>query len=307
MAQFLLKRIGLAIPTLLVVTFLVFMAVHLAPSDPVENKLGEKATAEQRAAMRKHYGLDQPLMVQFVRYVGGLLHGDFGESFKLEKPVSELIAVKFPVTAQLAITALLFSMAVGLPAGAAAAYFHNSWFDRTMMAFVVTLVSVPSIVLGPLLILGIAVKLRWLPTSGWESPAYVILPTIALGSRSAAIVARFMRSSLLDTLRQDYIRTAIAKGLSRPMAVWRHGIKNALLPVLTILGTNFGALLTGSFVVETLFHVPGIGDISIESIRYRDYPVVQGMALLVAVIYVLVNLGVDVLYGAVDPRIRARS
>lgn len=307
MAQFLLRRIGLAIPTLLVVAFLVFMAVHMAPSDPVENKLGEKATAEQRATMRHHYGLDQPLAVQFVHYIGGLLHGDFGESFKLEKPVSELIAVKFPVTAQLAITALLFSMALGIPAGSIAAYFHNSWFDRSMMAAVVALVSVPSIVLGPLLILGIAVKLRWLPTSGWESPAYTILPTIALGSRSAAIVARFMRSSLLDTLRQDYIRTAIAKGLSRPQAVWRHGIKNALLPVLTILGTNFGALLTGSFVVETLFHVPGIGDISIESIRYRDYPVVQGMALLVAVIYVLVNLGVDVLYGFIDPRVRARS
>jgi len=307
MAQFILRRIGLAIPTLLVVTFLVFIAAHMAPSDPVENKLGEKATAEQRAQMRHHYGLDQPLLVQFVRYVGGILHGDFGESFKLEKPVSELIAVKFPITAQLAITALLFSMVVGLPAGAAAAYFHNSWFDRSMMAFVVALVSVPSIVLGPLLILGIAVKLRLLPTSGWDSPAYTILPTIALGSRSAALVARFMRSSLLDVLRQDYIRTAIAKGLSRPMAVWKHGIKNALLPVLTILGTNFGALLTGSFVVETLFHVPGIGDISIESIRYRDYPVIQGMALLVAIIYVLVNLGVDLLYGAVDPRIRARS
>jgi ABC-type dipeptide/oligopeptide/nickel transport system permease component len=330
MAQFLLRRIGLAIPTLLVVTFLVFMAVHLAPSDPVENKLGEKASAEQRAAMRHHYGLDLPLPVQFVRYVGGLLHGDFGESFKLEKPVSELIAVKFPVTGQLALTALLFSMAVGLPAGALAAYFHNSWFDRSMMAIVVTMVSVPSSVLGPLLILGIAVKLRWLPTTGWvnlvdvffpQRPlphgyrgwmlidfcAHAILPTIALGSRSAAIVARFMRSSLLDTLRQDYIRTAIAKGLSRPQAVWRHGIKNALLPVLTILGTNFGALLTGSFVVETLFHVPGIGDISIESIRYRDYPVVEGMALLVAAVYIFVNLGVDVLYGAVDPRIRARS
>ncbi|HLJ57968.1 MAG TPA: ABC transporter permease [Chthonomonadaceae bacterium] len=307
MGQFLLKRIGLAVPTLLVVVFLVFMAVHLAPSDPVENKLGEKATAEQRTAMRHHYGLDQPLPLQFVRYVGGLLHGDFGESYKLEQPVSTLIAVKFPVTAQLAIAALLFSIAVGLPAGAVAAYFHNSWFDRAVMALVVAMVSIPSIVLGPLLILGVAVKLGWLPTSGWESPKYMVLPMIALGSRSAAIVARFMRSSLLDTLRQDYIRTAIAKGLSRPMAVWRHGIKNALLPVLTVLGTNFGALLTGSFVVETLFHVPGIGDISIESIQWRDYPVVQGMALLVAIVYVFVNLGVDVLYGAIDPRVRARG
>jgi ABC-type dipeptide/oligopeptide/nickel transport system permease component len=330
MAQYLLRRIGLAIPTLLVVALLVFVAVHLSPSDPVENKLGEKATAEQRATMRHQYGLDQPIGIQFLRYIGGILHGDFGQSFKLEKPVSELIAVKFPVTAQLALTALLFSIAVGIPAGAIAAYFHNSWFDRSMMAFVVALVSVPSIVLGPLLILGIAVKLRWLPTTGWVNLldiffpqraltadaraqlvvgffSHAILPTIALGSRSAAVVARFMRSSLLDTLRQDYIRTAIAKGLSRPQAVLKHGIKNALLPVLTILGTNFGALLTGSFVVETLFHVPGIGDISIESIRYRDYPVVQGMALLVAIVYVLVNLGVDLLYGVVDPRVRARS
>lgn len=307
MAQFLLRRMALAIPTLLVVSFLVFLAAHLAPSDPVENKLGEKATAEQRARLRHALGLDRPLLLQYVSYLGGVLHGDFGQSLKTEKPVSELVAVKFPVTAELAITALLFSMAVGMPAGAIAAYFHNSWFDRLLMVMVVAMVSVPSIVLGPLLILAVAVKMRLLPTSGWDSPAHIILPTIALGSRSAALVARFMRASLLETLRQDYIRTAIAKGLSRAGAVWKHGIKNAMLPVLTVLGTSFGALLTGSFVVETLFHVPGIGDISIESIRYRDYAVIQGMAILVATVYVLVNLGVDLLYGVIDPRVRARS
>jgi len=307
MAEFILKRIGLAIPTLLVVTFLVFIAARLAPSDPVVNKLGEKATTEDRIRLRHQYGLDQPPMIQFVHYIGGVLHGDFGLSYSLDVPVARLIVVKFPVTAQLAITALLFSMAVGLPSGALAAYLHNSWFDRVLMAIVVALVSVPSIVLGPLLILGIAVKLGLLPTSGWASPKYTILPTIALGARSAALVARFMRSSLLDVLRQDYIRTAIAKGLSRPQAVWQHGIKNALLPVLTILGTNFGALLTGSFVVERMFHVPGIGDISIESIFSRDYPVIQGVTLLVAIIFVAVNLGVDVLYGVIDPRVRART
>jgi len=307
MAEFILKRIGLAIPTLLVVTFPVFIAARLAPSDPVVNKLGEKATTEDRIRLRHQYGLDQPPLIQFVHYIGGVLHGDFGLSYSLDVPVARLIVVKFPVTAQLAITALLFSMAVGLPSGALAAYLHNSWFDRVLMAIVVALVSVPSIVLGPLLILGIAVKLGLLPTSGWASPKYTILPTIALGARSAALVARFMRSSLLDVLRQDYIRTAIAKGLSRPQAVWQHGIKNALLPVLTILGTNFGALLTGSFVVERMFHVPGIGDISIESIFNRDYPVIQGVTLLVAIIFVAVNLGVDVLYGVIDPRVRART
>src|SRR5258706_7387478 len=175
------------------------------------------------------------------------------------------------------------------------------------MAFVVRLVFIPSIVLGPLLILVVAVQWRLLPTSGWVTPWHAILPTIALGSRSAALVARFMRSSLLDTQRQDYIRTALAKGMSRPLAIWKHGIKNALLPVLTVLGTNFGTLLTGSFVVETIFHVPGIGDISVSSINDRDYPVIQGMAMLVAIVYIGVNLGVDVLYGVVDPRVRDKA
>lgn len=323
MLTFILKRIGLAIPTLLVVSFLVFIAARLTPSDPVIDKLGEKSTEAQRAQMRHQYGLDRPPAVQYLSYIGGIaLHGDFGESFKLDRPVSELIATKFPVTAQLAILALLFAMIVGLPIGALAAYYHNTWFDRAVMAFVVALVSIPSIVLGPLLILMVAVQWRLLPTSGWvpldaqalqhpdrllEFFKHAALPTIALGSRSAALVARFMRSSLLDTQRQDYIRTAIAKGMSRPLAIWKHGIKNALLPVLTILGTNFGTLLTGSFVVETIFHVPGIGDISVSSINDRDYPVIQGMALLVAIIYIGVNLGVDVLYGFVDPRVRDRT
>ena len=303
---FILKRIGLAIPTLLIVSLLVFTAAHLAPSDPVETRLGEKATAEQRVKMRHDYGLDLPIPVQYVRYLGGVLHGDFGLSFSQDGvPVSKLIAEEFPVTAQLAVTALIFSCLIGLPIGAIAAYYHNSWFDRLTMAFVVALVSVPSIVLGPLLVLVIAVNLKWLPVSGWESPAHTILPTIALGSRSAALFARFMRASLLDTLRQDYIRTAVAKGLSRPMAVLKHGIKNAFLPVLTVLGTNFGTLLTGSFVVETLFQVPGIGFSSIQSITGRDYPVIQGIALLVALIYLSVNLLVDVLYGVFDPRVRA--
>jgi peptide/nickel transport system permease protein len=309
MLTFVLKRFALAIPTLLLVSFIVFMAARLAPSDPIAIKLGEKATPEDVARLRHLYGLDKPLLVQYADYIGGIVaHGDFGKSFaRGEQPISEMIATDFPVTRDLAIAALLFAMVVGLPVGALSALYHNSWFDRIAMAIVVAMTSVPSIVLGPLLILLFAVRLGWLPVSGWESPVYMILPTVTLGSRSAALMARFMRASLLDVLRQDYLRTALAKGLSRGRVVWRHALKNAFLPVLTVLGTSFGALLTGSFVVETLFQVPGIGYESINSITKRDYPVIQGMTLLVAAIYILVNLGVDVLYGLIDPRVRSEE
>lgn len=309
MLTFILKRVGLAIPTLIAVSFLVFIVARLAPSGPVEIILGEKATPENVARLKHEYGLDKPLLVQYVDYVVGIVtRGDFGKSFaRGQQPVSEMIARDFPVTAQLAIQALLFSLLVGLPVGAIAAIKHNSWFDRAAMAVVVAMVSVPSIVLGPILALFFAVRLGWLPVSGWDAPIYTLLPTVTLGSRSAALLARFMRASLLDVLRQDYIRTAVAKGLSRSRAVWRHALKNAFLPVLTVLGTNFGALLTGSFVVETLFQVPGIGYESINSISKRDYPVIQGMALLVAVVFILVNLGVDIMYGVIDPRVRSQE
>ncbi|HEV2474125.1 MAG TPA: ABC transporter permease [Chthonomonadales bacterium] len=309
MLNLIVKRVGLAIPTLIAVSFLVFIAARLAPSSPVEIMLGEKATPQNVARLEKEYGLDRPFLVQYVSYVWNIVrYGDFGRSFSRGgQPVSDMMRQDFPVTAQMALTALLFAMVVGLPAGAFAALYHDSWSDRALMAIVVALVSVPSIVLGPLLVLVVAVRLRWLPVSGWESPEYTILPTITLGARSAALLARFMRASLLEVLSQDYIRTALAKGLSWRQAVWRHAVKNALLPVLTVIGTNFGALLTGSFVVETIFQVPGIGYESINSISKRDYPVIQGMALLVAVIYILVNLGVDLLYGVVDPRIRSQE
>ena len=309
MLTFILKRLALAIPTLFAISLIVFVIARLAPSSPVDIIAGEKATEEQKALIKHQYGLDKPIIVQYLDYISGIaLHGDFGKSFQRGgQPVTEMIKTDFPVTAQLAIQALLLSMLIGLPVGALAALYHNSWFDRAVMAGVVALVSVPSIVFGPLLVLVVAVKFRWLPTDGWDSPAYTILPTITLGSRSAAILARFMRASLLDTLKQDYLRTAIAKGLSRGQAVWRHALKNALLPVLTIIGLSFGGLLSGSFVVETIFRVPGIGFESIDSITKRDYPVIQAMTLLVAIIYILVNIGVDILYGVVDPRVRSQE
>jgi ABC-type dipeptide/oligopeptide/nickel transport system permease component len=309
MLSFIVKRLSLAIPTLLAVSFLVFIVARAAPSGPVEIMLGEKATPEAVARLKHEYGLDRPVLVQYLEYVWNIAaHGDFGRSFtRGGQPISDMIRRDFPVTADLATKALLFAMLIGLPIGVLAALKHNSWFDRIAMAGVVAMVSVPSIVLGPLLVLFVAVRLRWLPVSGWEDWRYVILPTVTLGSRSAALLARFMRSSLLDVLRQDYIRTAMAKGLSRNRAVWRHALKNAFLPVLTVIGTNLGYLLTGSFVVETIFQVPGIGHESIDSITRRDYPVIQGMALLVAIIFVFVNLAVDILYGVIDPRVRAQE
>ncbi len=310
MIIFILKRLALAVPTLLVILAVVFWAARLTPSDPVDIIAGEKASPETKANMRHQYGLDQPVGVQFARYVEGIVtHGDFGRAFKYhdKQPVAKTIVEDFPVTAQLAIQALLFAMIVGLPVGILAALYHNSGFDKAAMTVVVALVSVPSIVLGPILVLVVAVRLHWLNVSGWETPADTILPTITLGARSAALIARFMRGSLLEVLRQDYMRTAIAKGLSRGRAVWRHALKNAFLPVLTILGTNFGILLTGSFVVETIFRVPGIGYASYNSIIEHDYPVIQGITLLVAVIFLVVNLAVDVLYGVIDPRVRSQG
>jgi ABC-type dipeptide/oligopeptide/nickel transport system permease component len=323
MLIFVLKRLALAVPTLIAISFMVFFVARLAPSSPVEIMLGEKASPENVARLNHEYGLDRPVLAQYADYLWNIVaHGDFGRSFtRGQQPVSEMIRQDFPVTAQLAVAAMLFAMVIGLPVGALAALYHNSWFDRTAMAVVVALVSVPSIVLGPLLVLLFALRLGWLPVSGWEvlaveagrahfqivSPAYLLLPTVTLGARSAALLARFMRASLLEVLRQDYLRTALAKGLSRWQAVRRHALKNAFLPVLTVLGTNFGVLLTGSFVVETIFQVPGIGYESIASISRRDYPVIQGMALLVAAIFLVVNLGVDILYGVVDPRVRQQE
>lgn len=286
-----------------------FIVAHLAPSSPVDIIAGEKATLEEKARLAHQYGLDRPLYIQYGSYVWNIVaHGDFGRSFsRSQQPVTEMIRSDFPVTAQLALQAIIFAMVIGLPIGVFAALYHNSWFDRMAMAGVVAMVSVPSIVLGPLLVLFFAVHNRWLPVSGWDSPKYTILPTIALGARTAAIMARFMRSSLLDVLKQDYMRTAIAKGLSRSRAVWKHALKNASLPVLTVIGNSFGALLTGSFVVETIFQVPGIGYVSIDSITKRDYAVIQGMALLVALLFTLVNLSVDILYGVIDPRVRSQE
>jgi len=299
------KRLLLAVPTLFAVSVITFFLGFLAPGSPVDLLMGQHGDPEVRRRLEREYGLDLPPLQQYGRFLWNALHGDLGRSFaNRERPVSQLIAEQFPTTALLACLAIVTAVLLGLPAGMLAALHQNRWPDRLVMGGVLLFVSTPPFVLAPLLMLAFALRLEWLPASGWEGPAYWVLPTLVLAARPAALMARLMRSSLLEVLRQDYIRTAYAKGLSTAQVLRRHAFKNAFLPVLTVLGNSFGYLLTGSFVVETVFGIPGIGYESIHCILARDYPVIQAVALLVATLFLTVNLIVDILYAVVDPRVR---
>lgn len=300
------NRLLLAIPTLLLVSFVTFFLGYLAPGSPIDILLGQHTDKERVKQLEHEYGLDRPPLVQYGSFVWGVVtRGDLGKSFHNNgKPVTEMIVERFPVTAHLACMALVVALLFGLPAGAFAALKHNGMVDRSTMGLVLTTVSLPPFVMASLLMLVFSLWLNWLPSAGWYGVEYYILPVAVLAARPAALLARFMRSSMLEVVRQDYVRTAYAKGLSPGKVLTKHVLKNAFLPVLTVLGNTFGFLLTGSFVVETIFTVPGIGYESIESILRRDYPVIQGVALLVAAIFILVNLVVDILYGVIDPRVR---
>ncbi len=305
MAPYVLKRLALAVPTLLAVSFVTFFLGYLAPGSPIDLLVGQHADPAIRRRLEHEYGLDRPAMVQYADFLWGAVRGDLGHSFANGgRSVTDLIAQQFPTTAFLALLAICTAALLGLPAGVLAALQHNRLPDRAVMTQVLVLVSLPPFVLAPILMLCFSLWLGWLPTSGWEGPAYWVLPTVVLAARPGALLARQMRSSMLEVLRQDYIRTASAKGLTGTQVILRHALKNALLPVLTVLGNSFGYLLTGSFIVETLFSIPGIGYESVHSILARDYPVIQGVALLVASVFVAVNLLVDLLYVAVDPRVR---
>ena len=314
MLRFIATRTALAIPTLLAISFLVFFAAYLSPADPVDILLGQRAAPEAKARTRHEWGLDRPPLVRYGDYVWGIVsRGDFGRSYMTREPITEIIKRGFPNTALLASLALGISLFVGVPLGIASAVYANRWPDRFLMSTALAGVAVPSFVLGPVLVLLLAVQMQWLPvvgfslTTGRVAPEYFILPAVVLAARSTALIARLTRSTMLDVLGQDYIRTARAKGLSSGAVLFRHALKNAFPPILTVTGTTFGYLLSGSFVVETFFTIPGIGNQSIRSILDRDYPVVQGMALLLATIFVLINLIVDILYGILDPRARVAS
>jgi peptide/nickel transport system permease protein len=304
MLRYLMKRLVLLIPVLLAVSTLVFSLIHLVPGDPVDLILGEQSLPADRAAMRKALGLDRPVLEQYGAFLQGLATGDLGKSLVEKRPVMRMIRERYPATLQLAVQAMILALSISLAFGVAAAVRKGTAVDYVSMLGGLVGISTPGFLLGPLLVLLFAVKLDWLPVSGREAWASSLLPTVTLGAGMAAILTRLTRSSMLETLREDYVRTARAKGLSERGVILRHALRNALNPVVTVAGLQFGVLLAGAIVTEKIFAWPGLGSLVVQSIERRDYPVVQGCILCIAVSYVLVNLLTDVVYAKLDPRIR---
>jgi peptide/nickel transport system permease protein len=300
----LIARLGSALVVMLGVCTLVFLLIHLVPGDPVEAMLGESARPADRAALRSSLGLDRPLAHQYLGYLGGLARLDLGESFLDRRPVAQVLAERIPATLELTAAALALALALALPLGVAAARRRGSWLDSGAMGVSLLGVSIPNFWLGPLLILVFSLWLGWTPVSGREGPASLVLPAATLGTGLAAVLARMVRSSVLEVLGEDYVRTARAKGLSESAVLWGHALRNAWLPVLTLLGLQLGGLLGGAVITETVFAWPGLGSLLVEAIQGRDYPVVQGCVLLISLAYVLVNTLTDLVYAWVDPRIR---
>jgi peptide/nickel transport system permease protein len=302
--RYLVRRLLLTIPVLLGVATLVFSLIHLVPGDPAQAMLGDGASAQDIAELRKSLGLDAPLFDQYVTFLSRAITGDLGRSFRTGQPVTTMIVERVPATAELAIAAMIVAIVIAIPLGVIAAVWRGTAADYGAMTFALAGVSIPNFWLGPLLAIVFAVELGWLPVSGRGTPAHLVLPAISLGLALAAILARMTRASLLDELRELYVRAARARGASRTAAVTAHALRNSMVPLLTIVALQFGAVLTGAVITETIFAWPGIGRLLIQSIGFRDYPMVQGCILLIAVTYVSVNLITDLLYGVLDPRIR---
>jgi peptide/nickel transport system permease protein len=301
--RFLLTRLALLLPTLLGVLAVTFLLLYVAPGDPVQAMVGERADAETIARLRAELHLDDPLPVQFGRYVAGVVRGDLGTSYITHRPILRDLLQRFPATLQLAGAAMLFASITGISIGIYGAWRPGSWPDR-ISAFAAYLgVSFPVYWIGLLLILVFAVTLRWLPPSGARGPTYLILPALTLGMRSVAFLSRMTRAAMQEVLQSDFVRTARAKGLAEGRVVLRHAFRNALLPVLTVLGLDFGSYLTGSILTETIFSWPGVGRYVLTAIDKRDLPAIQGSILFLSLVFVLVNLVTDVLYAKVDPRV----
>jgi peptide/nickel transport system permease protein len=298
------SRLMTSLVTLIGVVSLVFFLIHLIPGDPVEYILGDSARPADREALRSELGLDRPLVVQYADYLSGLVRFDLGHSLHSKQPVSTLLLERLPATLELSLAAFLLAVLIAFPLGVLAATRSGTPWDSGAMMISLLGVSIPNFWLGPMLILLFSLWLGLTPVSGMEQPGSLVLPAVTLGVSLAAILARMVRSSLLEVLNEDYIRTARAKGVSEQVVVWRHALANALLPVITLLGLQFGALLAGSVITEKVFSWPGVGLLLIDAIQQRDYPVVQGAVLLIAVSYLLVNRLTDFLYRAVDPRIK---
>lgn len=311
MLSFISKRIATTLPVLFFVSVAVFSMLHFVPGDPTSILLGDYATEEAKTALRTELGLDQPLVMQYGRWLGKLLQGDLGRSFRTNQPVVEAISERLPVTIELSVLALIWALIIGIPIGILAAANRNSLIDITSTAIALLGISVPNFFLGILLILIFSLGLRWLPPGGYvpfnEAPfsnlKLMLMPSFALGTAFAGVVARMMRSSLLEVLQADYVRTARSKGLRVSRVIGKHALKNALLPVVTIIGLQAGALFGGAILTETVFSLPGLGRLVVDNIFARDFPVVQGVILIIVLFRVFSNLVTDLLYAALDPRI----
>lgn len=302
--RYLARRLLLTVPVLFGVLTLVFALIHLIPGDPVQAMLGETAAPKDVEELRHRLGLDAPLTTQYVRFIGGVARGDLGRSLRTGQAVVPSIVERLPATAELALAAVALAVAMAIPLGVIAAVRRGSWVDHAAMVAALAGVSVPGFWLGPLLALLFSVELGWLPVSGRGTWAHLVLPAVSLGAALAAVLARMTRATLLEELSQPYVQAVRAKGASPARVVVRHALRNSLIPVVTLLGLQFGAVLTGTVVTETVFAWPGIGRLLVQSIGFRDYPMVQGCILFIALTYVSVNLVTDLVYGALDPRIR---
>ncbi len=300
----LLTRAAYALPVIWLVVSVVFLLIHLVPGDPILQMLGEGAPAADVTAIRQAYGLDVPLGRQYLNYWRDVLHGNLGRSLRFNQSVTSLVLHRYPATLGLTLAALLVAILISIPAGVRSAQRRGKWDDKLLSVVSLFGLSFPNFALGPILILLFAIKIGLLPVSGSGSSAHLVLPAITMGGALAAILTRMVRTSMLEELGQDYIRTARAKGLSERTVVYRHALRNAILPVLTVLGLQFGALLAGAIVTETIFSWPGIGRLTITAIGNRDYYLVQGCILAIGLTYVLVNFVTDLLYSVANPRIR---
>lgn len=305
MTQYIIRRLAQMIPITFGILTLVFSLIHLIPGDPAIQIAGENARPQDVAQVRHALGLDQPLGRQYVNYLTNILHGDLGRSFLTNESVAVQIRQRYPATMQLAFGAMFVALLVAFPLGIISAIYRNSWIDNVARFFALIGVSMPSFWFGPLLIIAFAINHPWLPVSGRdEGLKSLILPSVTMGLALAAILTRMIRVSLAEELTQLYVTTAVAKGVSRGKAIFRHALKNALIPVITVLALQFGSLLTGAIITEQIFSWPGLGRLLIDSISKRDYPQVQASILVIAVTYILVNFASDLLYGIVDPRIK---
>lgn len=301
--RYVIRRIAALVPILLGVSIIVFLLMRLVPGDPARQALGAEATGDEVARLRHQWGLDQPLPVQYVLWLDRAIHGDFGRSTISRVPVVDEIEARFPATLELAIASMVVSIVLGLAFGVLAAVKRDTFLDRLSMVLALVGVCTPSFWLGLMLLLVFAVMLNWFPAFGGGDLAHLVLPALTLGAAASAIIARVTRSSMLDVLGEDYVRTARAKGLAEGRVIFRHALKNAFIPIVTILGLEFGGLLSGAIIAESVFSYPGLGLLLVDSINNRDFPVVQAALLLFALQFVLVNLLVDLMYVWLNPRI----